>query len=214
MIPFRWAKLASVAMLFGAGLIAIGQGRGFWSTADQRGQRFVDEGNFKEAAATFADPFRQGAAWVKAGDFKSAASVYAALPGAEAAFNHGNALVMQGEYDAAIKRYDRAIELRPGWTSAKQNREIAVLRGQRTTDNPDIGTEGELGADEIVFDLDNQKNAEASEEETKGGQASDDELRQAWLRQVQTTPRDFLKSKFAYQDAMRAREESGPEPKP
>lgn len=151
----------------------------------------------------------QGAAYVQAGDFKTAATVYAALPGAEAAFNHGNALVMQGQYDAAIKRYDRALELRLDWTDAMDNRQIAVLRAKRTEDDPSIGTEGELGADEIVFDLDNSNNAKAGEEDSADGDASDDELRQAWLRQVQTTPRDFLKSKFAYQEAMRAKTKSG-----
>lgn len=209
MTSMQIAKWASVAIAVAASCVAFSKGRDFWRTPDQRGQRLMNAAQFEEAAAAFADPFRRGAAFVEARDFKSAASVYATLPGADAAFNHGNALVMLGEYDNAIQRYDRALELHPEWPAAIENRTIAELRRERMKDDPGIGSDGKLGADEIVFDLDSNKNAEAGDEETEGGQAGDDELRQAWLRQVQTTPRDFLKSKFAYQEAMRARDEAG-----
>lgn len=214
MNPTQFVKWSSIAVVLIAFVYAIGKGRDFWSTPDQRGQRQFDAGEFREAAESFADPFRRAAALAKARDFKSAAAAYATLPGADAAFNHGNALVMLGDYEAAIGRYDRAIELRSDWKAASENRKIAMLRGERMKDDPGIGTDGELGADEIVFDLDSTKNSGSGEEETEGGEASDDELRQAWLRQVQTTPRDFLKSKFSYQQAMRSRAKSEVEPVP
>lgn len=213
-LPIRLSQWGSVAIGLIALAAALSQGQDFWSTPDQRGQHLLNAGKYADAAAAFNDPFRRGAALVEARDYKSAASVYATLPGPEAAFNHGNALVMLGEYDNAIQRYDRALELRPEWSAALQNREIAILRREKMKDEPGIGTDGELGADEIVFDLDNSKNAEAGEEETDSGQASDDELRQLWLRQVQTTPRDFLKSKFAFQEAIRASEQVEQESKP
>lgn len=205
MKPFAIAKWISIVVILVAFVVAIRQGRNFWSTPDQRGQRLLNAEQFVQAAETFADPFRRAAALAQSRDFKSAGSLFATLPGPESAFNHGNALVMQGEYETAIKRYDHALELRPGWSIAIENREIATLRAKRMKDDPGIGTEGELGADEIVFDLDSSKNAEASDDDTEVSQANEDELRQAWLRQVQTTPRTFLKSKFAYQQAMRSR---------
>ena len=70
-------------------------------------------------------------------------------------------------------------------------------------------TGGELGADEIVFDL-NPSKPGAGEEVVEGGEElSDQELRAMWLRQVQTTPGDFLKAKFAYQQAMRQADAGG-----
>ncbi|TWU58582.1 Tetratricopeptide repeat protein [Rubripirellula tenax] len=214
MKPIPFAKRVSLAVILFACMIAFRQGRNFWILPDQRGQRLYDAGDFQEAAIAFSDPFRRAASLAEARDFKAAAGVYATLPGPEAAFNHGNALVMQGDYETAIRRYDRALELRPDWTAAIENRQIAALRAERMKDEPGVGTEGELGADEIVFDLDNNKNAQAGEEDAESGEASDDEVRLAWLRQVQTTPRDFLKSKFAYQQAMRSRTENAQEHAP
>ena len=70
-------------------------------------------------------------------------------------------------------------------------------------------TGGEMGADEVVFDLDPNK-TEAGEEVVEAGQEmNDQELREMWLRQVQTTPGDFLKAKFAYQRAMQQQAEAG-----
>ena len=56
---------------------------------------------------------------------------FAARDTAEGAFDQGNALVMLGQYDDALKRYDRALALRPGWAAALNNREIARIRGER-----------------------------------------------------------------------------------
>ncbi|MEM9658160.1 MAG: hypothetical protein AAF961_07345, partial [Planctomycetota bacterium] len=49
---------------------------------------------------------------------------------------------------------------------------------------------------------DNQ-NAGGEEETIDDGPLSDEEVRQMWLRQVQTTPGEFLKAKFAYQNVAR-----------
>jgi Ca-activated chloride channel family protein len=144
-------------------------------------------------------------AYYRAGDFKDAASVLSGLPGAEAAYNHGNALVMLGKYKAAIAQYDRALQLRPDWDAASKNREIARGRADRLDVEPGNMTGGELGADDYVFDL-SQKTPGAENEVVEGSQEmSDQEMRAMWLRQVQTTPGDFLKAKFAYQRAMEQR---------
>ena len=60
-----------------------------------------------------------------------------------------------------------------------------------------------IGADEIVFDK--KKNSGGQDTEIAGEQAVSDATVQAmWLRRVQTKPADFLKAKFAYQNAMQA----------
>jgi len=132
----------------------------------------------------------RGVALFRQGEFKTSAGIFAGMDTAEAAFNHGNALVMQGLYDAAAERYARALELRPDWADATNNREIALARAAMLKQEGGEGTGGMLGADE--------------DEQTEGGEAmSDEELRAVWLRQVQTKPADFLAAKFAYQQAMR-----------
>jgi Ca-activated chloride channel family protein len=172
-------------------------------TPDQQGQRFFERGDFAEASNRFTDPMWRGVALFRQGEFKKSAGIFASMDTAEAAFNHGNALVMQGQYDAAAERYARALEFRPDWADATNNREIALARAAMLKQEGGEGTGGMLGADDIVF-TEGKSPPGAGDEQTEGGEAmSDEELRAVWLRQVQTKPADFLAAKFAYQQAMR-----------
>jgi Ca-activated chloride channel family protein len=172
-------------------------------TPDQQGQRFFERGDFAEASNRFTDPMWRGVALFRQGEFKKSAGIFAGMDTAEAAFNHGNALVMQGQYDAAAERYARALELRPEWADATNNREIALARAAMLKQEGGEGTGGMLDADDIVFS-EGKSPPGSGDEQTEGGEAiSDEELRAVWLRQVQTKPADFLAAKFAYQQAMR-----------
>jgi len=64
----------------------------------------------------------QGAQAYRRNDYAGATQRWRALPGADAAYNLGNALAEQGDYDAAIAAYDRALRMRPGMTDAIENR--------------------------------------------------------------------------------------------
>jgi Ca-activated chloride channel family protein len=180
-------------------------------TADQEAYRLYETGHYEEAAGAFADPMWQGVALFKQGEFEQAAGVFAGFDNPEAAFNQGNALVMQGKYDAAVERYERALELRPDWEPATVNRDIAAARAAMLVQEGGEGTGGMLEADEIVFS-DKKSSPSADTEQTEGGERlSDEELRSVWLRQVQTKPADFLRAKFAYQHAMRNAKPEGSE---
>ena len=176
---------------------------------DQRAYRLYEVGDYQAAAEGFADPMWRGAAVFRQGEFEQAAGVFAGYDTAEAAFNQGNALVMLGKYDAAIARYERALELHPDWEPAVINRDIAVARAALLVQTGGEGTGGMLGADEIVFS-DAKSPPSSGEEQTDGGAPlSDEELRAIWLRQVQTKPADFLRAKFAYQYGTRAAKTKG-----
>lgn len=171
---------------------------GLWFTPEQSGQRLMDQEEFEAAAQAFEDPMRVGVAWYRAGEFEKAEQAFARVPSAEAEFNRGNCLVMQGKYEAAVKRFDRALELRPDWEDAQVNREVAAIRADRTRqEGGDMGDQ-KIGADKIVFD--NQKKGGSQETEVDQQQAmSQSEMQAMWLRRVQTKPADFLRSKFAFQ---------------
>lgn len=171
--------------------------RELWLTPDQRGRVLMSEGRPTEAAEAFRDPFWRGVALFRAGQFKEAGQAFAARDTAESAFNQGNALVMLGQYDDALKRYDRAIALRPGWPAALNNREIARIRGERNkTEGGETGNTDDK-PDEVVFD----KTKKGGEDTTVEAAMpmSDEAVRALWLKRVQTRPADFLRAKFAYQ---------------
>jgi Ca-activated chloride channel family protein len=172
-------------------------------TSDQQAYKRFQAGDYESAVETFVDPMWRGVVLFRQGEFEQAAGIFAGFDTADAAFNQGNALVMQGKYDDAIARYDRALELRPEWEPAVVNREIAVARAAALVQKGGEGTGGMLGADEIVYS-DTKSPPSEQQEQTDGGEPlSDEELQSIWLRQVQTKPADFLRAKFNYQYATR-----------
>jgi Ca-activated chloride channel family protein len=76
-----------------------------WRRADQR----------EHAAMT------RGVEAYRSGDYAGAESAWRDLPGADAAYNRGNAMAKQGRYDEAIAEYRRALQLQPGLRDAAEN---------------------------------------------------------------------------------------------
>ncbi len=209
----RRVQRALVAALVAVPVVAVLAQLAFdhpWWTPDQTATRLYRAGDYGGAAERFRDPAWRAAALYRDGRFEDAAAVWSGVPGAEARFNRGNALVFRGLYEDAVKSYDAALELRPDWTAARRNRDIAQSRIRTETA---LGEASELGADDVVFDPD-KKNEEGGDsvEVTAGDELGDDALRALWLRNVQTEPADFLRAKFAYQHSVGAR--SVPEEEP
>ncbi len=177
----------------------------FWLTADQRGDVLFGRSEFAEAAKAYADPWRIGVAQYRNGDFEAAAKTLARVPGAEGAFDEGNAWLMHGQYDRAIASYDRALGFQPGWREAEENRALAAARKAKIDSSGKVRDQEQTDAyapDKIVLD---KKGGEKREKpmDLNGERMSDEAMRAAWLRRVQTTPGDFLRAKFAYQAAQR-----------
>jgi Ca-activated chloride channel family protein len=174
----------------------------WWLTPDQQGARLMNQDLFQQAAEAFEDPMQKGVAFFRAGDFETAASVFGRIRSPEAVYNRANALLMLGRYQEAIAGYDSALEFRPQWEEAEENRAIATARLERLAppDSDAGGTGGQLGADEIVFDDSGRVDKGGSEVEASGAEeVSDDEMRAVWLRRVQNDPAEFLRTRFAYQ---------------
>ncbi|HUU36513.1 MAG TPA: tetratricopeptide repeat protein [Vicinamibacterales bacterium] len=143
-----------------------------------------------------------GAAWFRAGEFEKAAQAFARSDTAEAHFNQGNARLLRGSYADAIESYDRALERRPEWIEASENRALAQARAKVVEQKGGDMGDQKIGADEIVFD--NEAKSAGQETEIAGAEAlSDQEIQALWLRRVQTRPAAFLKAKFAFQRAAR-----------
>jgi len=139
-------------------------------TPDQQAQRQFRRGAFAKAAQRFTAPYWQAAAYYRAGDFKQVAGIYTGLDTPQVAFNHGNALVMLGQYEPAMARYDHALQLRPGWEAAQVNREIARQRAERVKQEGGEGTGGQLSADAIVFTQGKNPSQQEGEQDTNTGE--------------------------------------------
>lgn len=101
---------------------------GAWKRADQ-----VVHGRRVDAEAAY-----------RAGDFAAAARAFEALPGADAAYNRGNALARAGRYEDAIAAYDEALELSPGMEDAQANRNaVEAAMKRKPPPSPRDGSRGE-----------------------------------------------------------------------
>jgi Ca-activated chloride channel family protein len=201
MTTYRPLVLCAASLGIAGAALALASARNpdLWSTPDRRADRLFREGRFAEAATTYQDPYRRGVALYRAGNFKDADAAFATVATSEAAFDRGNCLVMLGKYDDAIKSYDRALTLRPGWVEAAENRAVAVVRRDRLRLQGGDATGGQVKADKIVFEKGKDPNPGEKTEVAGGDPLTDEELRGLWLRRVQTKPADFLRAKFAYQ---------------
>lgn len=183
----------------GMGLYCVTLGDCHLLTPDQQAYRSFQQGDYAASARLANDPWLQATALFKAGEFKSALSIYAGYDTPEGAYNQGNTLVMLGKYEAAIKRYQRALALKPNWEAAQINLKIARERAKKLEKQGGNMTGGKMEADEIVFTRNKNASPEKEEEVVNGASDQSAAMRAIWLRQVKTRSADFLKAKFAYQ---------------
>ncbi|MEM0925750.1 MAG: tetratricopeptide repeat protein [Planctomycetota bacterium] len=194
----------SLVILFAGIVTWIRRGEPFWVLPDRQAQHLLDSGAAKEASERFIDPVRRGVAQYRSGDFESALQTFAALAGPDQRFNQGNALVMLGRYDDAVEVYQQVLAMVPDRQDAQINLRVARGRAERVRDKGGQMTDGKLGADDVVFQPMKNEGPQGENEATESTPMTDEEMRGLWLRQVQTTPSDFLRTKFAYQFAMQS----------
>jgi len=150
-------------------------------TPDQQGRLLMARGSCKEAAEVFENPILRGTAFYRNGDFKEAAAAFGQDNSLISLYNRANALLMLGKYDKAIFIYEQLLLLKPDWLEARENHALARARKEKMMPPED----------------DDQQ-----EQVADGKQLSDQEMRAIWLRQIETEPEDFLRAKFAYQEAV------------
>lgn len=172
-----------------------------FATYDQQGRYAYEHKDFESAAQFFTDPGWKGIALYRLGKYKESALSFAELETAQAHFNRGNALVKAGDYALAIEAYEAALQKELSHDSAKRNLLVAraiLARVTRDREESSLGDQQEIDADEIKFD----KQAEAGKE-TKmvGADKMKLESAEKWMRTVDTEMKDFLKLKFAEDQA-------------
>jgi len=118
-----WLLLVPLAVLpLLPGTAEAASWRDLWQRPDQQAMQALREGRPGSAQELARDPALRGAAAYRAGDYAAAVQSLREAPGADAAYNLGNALAKQHQYRQAIAAYDRALELDPGHADARANR--------------------------------------------------------------------------------------------
>ncbi len=104
-----------------------------WQRPDQQAAAALAAGDAARAAALARSPQWRASAHYRAGDYAAAASAWAEVSGPDAAYNRGNALAQQGQYEQAIAAYDEALREAPDMADAQANRALveAALRQQQ-----------------------------------------------------------------------------------
>ena len=202
LLPFLGVLLLSLIWLL---FFYSGAWNRLFITPDQAGYKQYKNGQYIEAAKNFEDISFKGASFYRAGEFKKAKAIYQNISSKEGRYNFANALVMLGEYDAAIESYELALKIEPDFKEAKEN--LIVAKARKILKEPENDGEegvGELGADEIVYDNKESKGVDddtSAETESASGNPN-------WLDRLQTGPKDFLKNKFRYQYEMQGHKDA------
>jgi len=118
-----------------------------WQRRDQQAAQALRAGDAKQAQQLARDPAWRGTAAYRAGDYAAAAQALQQAPGGDAAYNLGNTLAKQGEYQQALAAYDRALRLDPANADAKANRQTVEdwLRRQQQQPSDQKEHEGHGG---------------------------------------------------------------------
>lgn len=194
MLWFRkgWTIRWSVAVVF----LLPGCSAEVWLTPDQQGRLAFEQGDYAKAGERFSDPMWQGAALYRAGDYERALDAFAQVDSALAYFDLGNSYAALDNYEQAIASYDIALERRPDWREARENRELVRARipPEPEEEEPPPGGEPSFSADEVVLD---DKADQGTRGEVEMSTLSDDQLAEMWMRRLSTSPADFLRRRFA-----------------
>lgn len=196
----RWTAVA--LLVLGGAPGARAQERGFvdlWLTPDQQGRLAFERGDFAAAAVLFEDPLWRGVACLRAGDWDGAIDAFARRDTPEAFLGLGNAYARCGDLERAVEAYAQALERRPGWPEAEENRAlVAALIPKPEQDDDAPPGEPTFGADQVEFD---EKGEKGERGEIDPGLLSREQMGEIWLRGLSTSPAAFLRQKFAIQAA-------------
>jgi Ca-activated chloride channel homolog len=171
-----------------------------WMTHDQQGRYYFQKGEYERAAERFDDPMWRGVSFARAGDYEGAMDAFALSDSAEAWYNQGDALAHLGKYPEAVAAYQQALERRHPWPEAEENMALVQSLIPPPKDkSKDKEQEQEippnLPPDQVKFD---EKGKQGKKTQV---QADPKKMADIWMRNIQTTPADFLRRRFAIQAA-------------
>lgn len=171
-----------------------------WLTHDQQGRYYFERGEYQKAAEKFEDPLWKGLSLARAGDYEDALNTFALGDSAEAWYNQGNALAHLGKYLESVQAYQQALARRHSWPEAQENLELveSLIPKVKNKDNEEQEEATTLPPDQVKFDKQGKKGKKTQVQMAK---MDPKKLAEIWMRNIQTTPADFLRRRFEMQAA-------------
>lgn len=136
-----------------------------WSTPDQKAMKAFESGDNASAAQDFTQPEWKASAYYRDGNYEAAAKVLEEIDNSDGYYNRANALAKLGNYEEAIKAYDKAIELDPSNNDAKYNRDQVkkAIEEQASEDNKSDQDK----SDQNKSDQDQEKQDESEQDKSE-----------------------------------------------
>ncbi|HET7806673.1 MAG TPA: hypothetical protein VFL53_20730, partial [Pseudolabrys sp.] len=176
--------------------------RNLWLTPDQQGRLAFDRGDYAAAKELFADPMWRGIAAYRAYDFLAAAESFRKVEGPAGRFALGNAEAQNHAYEKSIKAYDDVLAVQPNNQAAKHNKAIVEAALEAQEEKRRKQEKGETPPDEKADEMRvDKKQKDGKRVQVQAEDVTTPGAAEAWMREVQTSPADFLKLKFAIQAA-------------
>ena len=176
--------------------------RNLWLTPDQQGRIAFDRGDYGAAQQLFNDPMWRGMAAYRAYDFLAAAESFRKIEAPAGRFALGNAEAQNHAYEKAIKAYDEVLAIQPNNAGAKHNKAIVEAALEAQEDRRRKQEKGEAPPDEKADEMRvDRKQKDGKRVRVQAQDLTTPGAAEAWMREVQTSPADFLKRKFSIQSA-------------
>jgi len=146
-----------------------------WSTPDQQGRDLMSKNQFKQAKETFTGSAWAATAAYRDGDYQKAAALYQELNNEQGYYNQGNALAHMGQYEEAIKAYNKALALNPKNQDALYNRKLVedlLKKDKEQNQNKDQQNKDQQNKDQQNKDQQN-KDQQNKDQQNKDQQNKD-----------------------------------------
>jgi Ca-activated chloride channel family protein len=124
---------------------------------------------------------------------------FALSDSAEAWYNQGDALAHLGKYPEAVHAFTEALARRKGWPEAQENLVLVKSLIPPPKKKEDEREEpAEDTPDKVQFD---EKGKQGKKTKMQVAEMDPKKLAEIWMRNIQTTPADFLRRRFEMQAA-------------
>jgi Ca-activated chloride channel family protein len=169
-----------------------------WLTPDQQGRYYFEHAQYEKAAEHFEDPAWRGLSFARAGKYQDALNEFALNDSADAWFNQGDALAHLGKYPEAVRAFQEALARRHPWPEAQQNLELVQSLIPSPKKNEEREDPAEDTPDKVQYD---EKGKQGKKIKMRAEAIDPAKLAEIWMRNIQTTPADFLRRRFEMQAA-------------